>query len=519
MTAATIDRALRAVRETAGGGKRRRPTPSVGSPNSASVSEIGLCLDLILRLTPERKHRRIGTGHLKTRWHRPEHYIGELYAKWRILCRWPNPTATARQRRPEKIEQSEVQIKDVLLAPGNGAFFYDDQEAIRSGAIQDGFVYVGAPTTPGYKSIRIPASSLSVGLVLADDTVVWGDMMNVQYSGAGGRDPLFDINQISNLMSRVVVPRLLDVDASRFRDSCTKVLQPVEHQRLPLAIEYGVSQALLRAGAHLRRGTMAEIICGEFDLPMPRRKVPIYCQSGDAREINVDKMILKTVDVLPHGLINSRQKFGVGGRTFMEFVKWVVTRTRQIGRPGYHPVLHFDVYGWIGQEVGLEPQSIADFICRVADTVPGFTLNIECPADFGSTQAQIDNYARIVSILDDRSSSARIVVDERCNTLEDIRLFAEAKAAHLVQIKTPDVGSIADTARAVLLCKANKVGAYVGGSCTETDLSAQASVHVSVATQADMMLAKPGMGVDEAFSIVGNEQNRLLAMLNRRQAQ
>ncbi|TIX83731.1 MAG: methylaspartate ammonia-lyase, partial [Mesorhizobium sp.] len=194
-------------------------------------------------------------------------------------------------------------------------------------------------------------------------------------------------------------------------------------------------------------------------------------------------------------------------------------RTREIGRPGYHPVLHFDLYGWIGQEIGMEPQRIADFICTVADSVPGFALNIESPADFGSTQAQIENYARIVSILDERGSSARIVVDERCNTLEDIRLFAEAKAAHLVQIKTPDVGSIADTARAVLLCKANKVGAYVGGSCTETDLSAQASVHVSVATQADMMLAKPGMGVDEAFSIVGNEQNRLLAILNRRRAQ
>ncbi|MER9083103.1 methylaspartate ammonia-lyase, partial [Mesorhizobium sp. M0895] len=192
---------------------------------------------------------------------------------------------------------------------------------------------------------------------------------------------------------------------------------------------------------------------------------------------------------------------------------------REIGQPAYHPVLHFDVYGWIGQEIGLKPQGIADFICRVADTVPGFTLNIESPADFGSTQAQIENYAKIVSILDDRGASARIVVDERCNTLEDIRLFAEAKAAHLVQIKTPDVGSIADTARAVLICKANKVGAYVGGSCTETDLSAQASVHVSVATQADMMLAKPGMGVDEAFSIVGNEQNRLLAMVNRCRAQ
>ncbi|MER8899597.1 methylaspartate ammonia-lyase [Mesorhizobium sp. M0676] len=412
-----------------------------------------------------------------------------------------------------------MQIKDVLLAPGNGAFFYDDQAAIRAGASQDGFVYLGEPVTPGFQSIRVPATSLSIGLVLVDETVVWGDMMSVQYSGAGGRDALFETAQISSLTSRVVVPRLVNADLSRYLDACAQVFEPIGHKRLPLAIEYGVSQALLRAAAHLQRRTMAEIVCSEFDLPLPTRRVPIYCQTGDAREINVDKMILKAVDVLPHGLINSRQKFGVGGRTFMEFVRWVATRTRAIGRPGYHPVLHFDVYGWIGQEIGLEPQTIADFICKVADTVPDFTLNIECPADFGSTQAQIDNYARIVSILNDRGSSARIVVDERCNTLEDIRLFAEAKATHLVQIKTPDVGSIADTARAVLLCKEHKVGAYVGGSCTETDLSTRASVHISVATQADMMLAKPGMGVDEGFSVVGNEQNRLLAMLNRRRTQ
>ncbi|GLS33052.1 methylaspartate ammonia-lyase [Mesorhizobium albiziae] len=409
-------------------------------------------------------------------------------------------------------------IKDVLLARGDGAFFYDDQAAIRAGATQNGFVYVGEPITPGFTSIRVPASSLSVGLVLADETVVWGDMMSVQYSGAGGRDPLFETTQISDLTLRVLTPRLLGVDPSRYLDACAQVFRPIEHKRLPPAIEYGVSQALLRAAAHLHRKTMAGVVCAEFDLPLPTRRVPIYCQSGDAREINVDKMILKGVDVLPHGLINSRGKFGANGQTFMEFVKWVAARTREIGRPGYQPVLHFDVYGWIGLEIGLEPQRIADFICRVADTVPDFTLNIECPADFGSTQAQIENYARIVSILDNRGSSARIVVDERCNTLEDIRLFTEAKATHLIQIKTPDVGSMADTARAVLLCKENKVGAYVGGSCTETDLSAKASVHVSVATQADMMLAKPGMGVDEGFSIVGNEQNRLFAMLNRRWA-
>jgi methylaspartate ammonia-lyase len=66
-----------------------------------------------------------------------------------------------------------------------------------------------------------------------------------------------------------------------------------------------------------------------------------------------------------------------------------------------------------------------------------------------------------------------------------------------------------------LVCQKNGVGAYVGGSCVETDLSARVSVHVAVATQADMLLAKPGMGVDEALSIVGNEQARLLATLRR----
>ncbi|RWI16717.1 methylaspartate ammonia-lyase [Mesorhizobium sp.] len=411
-----------------------------------------------------------------------------------------------------------MKITDIVLAPGTGAFFYDDQAAIRAGAGQDGFLYVGEPVTPGLKAIRTPASSLSIGLVLDDGTVAWGDMMSVQYSGAGGRDPLFDGDAMSKLVEETIASRILGADISSFVGACSHVLAPIEGTRLPLALEYGISQALLQAAANSAKTTMAEAVCRSFDLPLPTRGVPLYAQSGDAREINVDKMILKNVDVLPHGLINSRQKFGIGGQTFLAFVEWVAARTQQIGRPGYRPVLHFDVYGWIGLELGLDPQAIADFICRVGDKVPDFNLNIESPADFGSTEAQVENYARIVSILDDRGSNARIVVDERCNTLDDIRQFAEARATHLVQIKTPDVGSLADTAKAVLICKQNQVGAYVGGSCTETDLSARASVHVSVATQADMMLAKPGMGVDEGISIVGNEQSRLLALLERRRA-
>ncbi|MER8976692.1 hypothetical protein [Mesorhizobium sp. M0800] len=49
-----------------------------------------------------------------------------------------------------------VLIKAIILTPGTAAFFYDDQAAIRSGAGHNGFLYVGEPLTPRFKSIRVP---------------------------------------------------------------------------------------------------------------------------------------------------------------------------------------------------------------------------------------------------------------------------------------------------------------------------------------------------------------------------
>ena len=100
--------------------------------------------------------------------------------------------------------------------------------------------------------------------------------------------------------------------------------------------------------------------------------------------------------------------------------------------------------------------------------------------------------------------------------VEDIRLFADHRAGHMVQIKTPDLGGINNTIEAVLYCKARGIGAYQGGTCNETDRSAQVCVHCAMATQPDQILAKPGMGVDEGYMIVYNEMQRILAIRKRR---
>lgn len=411
-----------------------------------------------------------------------------------------------------------MRIVDVLFAPGLGGFFNDDQEAILRGAGHDGFLYVGAPVTPGFPSIRTPAETLGIGLVLEDGSIAWGDMLSVQYSGAAGRDPLFRSAAIQSFCEAHIVPRLKGLEISSFRPACTAVMGPVEGKRLPIAVEYGLSQALLNAAAAQARRTAVEVICDEFDLPLIAKRVPLYGQSGDSREINLDKMLLKRVDVLPHGLTNSPEKFGPKGEAFKAYVRQVSERSRQLSDETWKPKFHFDVYGLIGREFGLIPEAIADYIATLSDDSKGFEMSLECPADFGSLEAQVEGYAEIIRLLEAKGSNIRIAVDERCNTLSDVEAFTSARACHMIQIKTPDVGSVEDTVKAAILCKEAGIGAYIGGSCTETDVAARVAANIAIATQAEMVLAKPGMGVDEGVSIVGNEQSRVLAMLARKAA-
>ena len=131
-------------------------------------------------------------------------------------------------------------------------------------------------------------------------------------------------------------------------------------------------------------------------------------------------------------------------------------------------------------------------------------------------ETQMIALAGLTKELDDRGCDVELVADEWCNTLEDIKLFADNKAGHMVQIKTPDLGGINNTIEAVLYCKEKGIGAYQGGTCNETDRSAQVCVHCAMATQPVQILAKPGMGVDEGYMIVYNEMNRIMAVRKAR---
>jgi len=293
--------------------------------------------------------------------------------------------------------------------------------------------------------------------------------------------------------------------------------QVIVERPLPTAIRYGVSQALLKAVAQARHLTMAEVIADEWNLPEPGRLVPIHAQSGGDRRKNADKMIVRRVSSLPHALVEDiPRQFGEDGEALMQYVRWLKERIEQLGGSNYRPTIHIDVHGALGRIYDNQLGRILGYLYRLESSVQPYTLRVESPIIMDTRAAQIQQLKTLREYVQFRNMAVQLVADEWANTLEDIRAFIDARAADMIQIKMPDLGALSNTVEAVLACRQAGIGAFLGGSCVETDLSARVAAHVALATQPTMVMARPGMGVDEAISIVQNEMMRTLVSIKAR---
>jgi methylaspartate ammonia-lyase len=407
-----------------------------------------------------------------------------------------------------------------------------------------------------------------VGLVLEDAAgrrqIVWGDCVGVAYSGKAGRDPVFRAAEGLAIVRQVVAPALEGREVAAFRplagemealiaavdagalrpepDAAPKPLsrrevlsparllhslrQEVDRSLIPEAppaarghhaVRYGISQALLAATALAQGVTMAEVIAAEWGLPLPAAPVPIHAQSGAERMANADKMIVRRVASLPHALVDDiPQQVGEDGAKLVQYVRWLAERIPTLGGPEYRPTIHLDVHGALGRITRNEAGRVLGHLHALEQAARPYPLRVECPVMLDSRAEQIAFFKRLREYIRLRGMRVQIAADEWANTLEDIRAFVEAQAADMIQIKMPDLGGVQNAVEAVLACKAGGVEAFLGGSCCETDLSARVSVHVALATQPALLMAKPGMGVDEAVMLAHNEMARTLAWIRVR---
>ena len=264
-----------------------------------------------------------------------------------------------------------MKIKKVVCSAGKTGFFFDDQKAIKAGAKNDGNFYVGDPMTPGFTSVRQMGESISVMFVLEDGQVAFGDCAAVQYSGAGGRDPLFLAENFIPVIEKEIAPLYEGREITNFRemaDIVDKMVSPSTGKVYHTAIRYGVTQACLDAVAKSQHKIMAEVIAEEYGTQVSETMIPIFTQSGDDRYMNADKMIMKGAAVLPHALFNHvEEKVGLKGEKIEAYIEWL--RNRVLDKKpfaDYNPIFHIDVYGTLGLVFNNDFEAIADYIAGLA---------------------------------------------------------------------------------------------------------------------------------------------------------
>lgn len=408
-------------------------------------------------------------------------------------------------------------IDKVIVSPCMGGYYYDDYNAIKEGREMDGFFYLGEPTTPGHKKVRNPGETISIIFLLSDGQISIGDCVAIQYSGVVNRDPVLLSNKYIPFIKKNLVPLMEGLKITSFREMAEtfdKTL--IDATKLHSGIRYGVSQAILDAVSKKHRLLECEVVAKEYGTVIRTTPIPVLAQSADDRYINADKMILKSVPVIPQGLFNHINKVGENGELLLQYTKWLKERVDKFGELGYKPGFHLDVYGMIGKIFNNNITDIVKYLNELEEVANPYLLNIEDPIEYGSREGLIKINTALVKKLNEAKSSVEITSDSWCNTLEDIKEFVDAGAAHMIQIKTPDLGSLTNSIEAVIYCKKKGVKAFLGGTCNGTDNSSRHTVQCALATDADLIYNKPGMGVDEGYLIVFNEMSRTLAILKEK---
>lgn len=414
-----------------------------------------------------------------------------------------------------------MKIIDVKYFPIIAGWYCDDKEAVEHGNVKsDHYLLTGNPVTNGFNSVREVGTGIGVAITLENQRVFYGDGTSVTYAGTAGRDRLFRYEDYVDYCKLVINDLVINQDTEDFTHICAEIENPVNLSDSHTAIRYAVSSALLEASASVCNISKASFLRKQFNIPKINKNIKYMIQGGNDWYNSVDKAIYHRVDALPHALIHSVENdFGPTGEILLDYAKWIKQRISEHNVESYYdPIFHFDCYGTIGRAFQNDLGKISDYIVKLENTITPFKLQLESPIEMGNKTDQIKIFADLKQTLKNRNSKTLIIADEWCNDLSDISDFIESKSVDMIQIKMPDLGSITQSVKAVKICHENGVKAYLGGSCNETDLNAKNAVHVAIATGAEQILVRPGMGIDEGYSIMKNEEFRILSEIGQAHA-
>lgn len=400
-----------------------------------------------------------------------------------------------------------MRIKRATLVAGIGGYWVNDQPAVQGGAKKDGFFFKGEPVTPGFRAIREPSVAYCVSVELDDGQHAHGDCVTVFNAGCAGRPQPLRSENLPRIQEAVAA--LFDGRSfAGFREAAG-ALDRLSPENWAAPVAFGVSQALLSAAALERGVCMARVLMDEYGVALAETPPRFAGSCGGEWELNVDKAIARRIAMFPQSALQT----AADCERLPEYVSWIVRRLEQLAGSDYAPDLHFDFHASLGRMLGNDEDRVCDYLADIVRRARPYKVYFEDPMLSATADEALERMARLRERFDTRGPHCGLIADEWANAPGEMARFAKAAAAHAIQIKVPDNGSLTATIEAMRTCREAGILPYLGGSCNETDISARATVHVGIAFGAWRLLTKPGMGFDEGLMVMTNEMNRTLARL------
>ncbi|MEJ2210997.1 MAG: hypothetical protein P8129_18430, partial [Anaerolineae bacterium] len=293
-----------------------------------------------------------------------------------------------------------------------------------------------------------PAQALSIGLLLADGRITWGDCLADPTSAGGEPTPSYD--EALATLRRIVAPPLEGRELAGFRelaaemDALTETLtvtrprqptagaddagdesegregfsrralltaparlfrgsgepeaaeEPATEQvtldrRLSPALRYGVSQALLGAVALARVRPRAAVVAEEWNLDPPAAPVPLHAWCSYEAGHEIEAALRHRSASLPGATIRdvAEQMGGDGGR-LTRYLQRLVARIAATGDAAYRPAIHLDLAGALGQIADHNPGHMLGHLYAWRLAAGPYPLHVEDPVLLKDRQDRVE---------------------------------------------------------------------------------------------------------------------------------
>jgi methylaspartate ammonia-lyase len=285
------------------------------------------------------------------------------------------------------------------------------------------------------------------------------------------------------------------------------VRESVEIRPIFPSVRYAVTQAVLNARALAEKRTPVAILCTAFDLPAPKKRVPLHAALLMRQNHAAARLLYHPIQSL--GLTidpaNSVAELGAAGvdtqraiRELKSAVELVDVAFYLSASGGYGELLKNDIGKILGSAFGLETAAKPQ------------QLYLEDPLIMPSRDAQIKKLGDLRAYFKIRRMRTKMVGRAYVDSMEAVRAFVVDKpCVDLLWLDPLQLGSLHNVIVAAKLCREWGVGVIVGGSSAETILSAHTAAHLALAIQADLLFAKPATQV--GIAALHNEMARMLA--------